>query len=204
MILEEAAFMDKGIFYSVCTPLLGMNHTALLAISTPDDEFNFYSELFQLKNEKDETLFHLISIGLACQTCLDNGLRCSHKLDKLPHWKPVERQALINKILSSNPDLADRETRGIVKTSKRNLFEKTWIAKLKERPLYVFEYSPSVIYVAIDPAGGGSMSDFAICSMAYENCRHVVQLLLLLLLPPPHIHRHMHISVLVESSTQSK
>jgi hypothetical protein len=174
VILEEAAFMDKGVFFAVCVPLLGVKHTALLAISTPDDEFNFYSELFELKKDDGQNLFHLISIGLACQTCLDNGLQCTHKLDKLPHWKPVERQALINTILASNPDLADRETRGIVKSSRRELFDKQWVHRLRERAAHVFEHTPNVVFLAIDPAGGGNMSDFAMCSMAYENARHVV------------------------------
>jgi hypothetical protein len=119
-------------------------------------------------------MFYLISIGLACTACLEAGLACSHKLDKLPHWKPVERQALINTILANNPDLADRETRGVVKSSRRDMFEKAWVKKLADRPLYSFELKPSVIFIAIDPAGGGNMSDFAMATLAYENCRHVV------------------------------
>jgi hypothetical protein len=87
VILEEAAFMDKAVFQAVCVPLLGVKDTALLAISTPDDEFNFYSELFEMKRPDGETLFLLIPIGLACQDCMEEGLQCQHKLDKLPHCK---------------------------------------------------------------------------------------------------------------------
>jgi len=36
---------------------------------------------------------------------MENGVPCNHKLDKLPHWRPIERQALMNSILASNPDL---------------------------------------------------------------------------------------------------
>lgn len=138
------------------------------------DRFNFYSELFELKRENGENLFFLIKIGLACQTCLDNGLQCKHRLDKLPHWKPVERQALINKILQSSPDLADRETRGVVKSSRRDWFEKAWIQSLRDRNPYVFEHNPHVLFMAVDPAGGGNQSDFALCTLGYENSRHVV------------------------------
>lgn len=155
VILEEAAFMDKQVFFQVCVPLLGVNHTALLAISTPDDEFNFYSELFDLKRPDGKSMFKMIKIGnsktptrmiqhscttqmmccllvdgvfvcigLACADCMDNGLQCNHKLDKLPHWKTIERQALISTILESVPELADRETRGVVKSNRRNCFDK--------------------------------------------------------------------------------
>ena len=67
--------------------------------------------------------------------------------------KTHERQALIDSILSSNPDLADRETRGIVKSNRRDCFDKEWIRLLGERPLYVFDYKPNVLYTAIDPSG---------------------------------------------------
>jgi hypothetical protein len=168
--------MDKAVFQVVCVPLLGIKHTAMLAISTPDNQFNFYSELFELKNDLGEYFFKLISIGLACKECLENGLVCNHRLDKLPHWKSFERQALIDAILSTNASLADTETRGVMKTSQMNLFDKEWIQKLGERPLYQWDYSPSVLWMAIDPAGGGNQSDFSVATLGYESCRHIVSL----------------------------
>lgn len=62
----------------------------------------------------------------------------------------------------------------MVKSSRRELFEKNWIKCLRERKPYKFDHNPDVLFVAIDPAGGGNMSDFAVCSLAYENARHVV------------------------------
>jgi hypothetical protein len=154
VILEEAAFMDKQVFFQVCVPLMGVKQTALLAISTPDDEFNFYSELFTLKRPDGKDMFYIIKIGLACDDCIEAGLSpCNHLLSKLPHWKTHERQALIDSILSSNPDLADRETRGIVKSSRRDCYEKDWVRLFGERAPYVFEYRPNVLFMAIDPSG---------------------------------------------------
>ena len=176
VILEEAAFMDKAVFQVVCVPLLSVKHTAMLAISTPDSEFGFYSELFELKKDTGESFFRLISIGLACDECLENGLVCQHKMDKLPHWKTFERQALIDAILATSADLANTETRGVVKSSKRDLFEKSWIKHFSERPPHTFLYNPSVLWVGIDPSGGGNQSDFAIATMAYSQAARVVRL----------------------------
>ena len=67
--------------------------------------------------------------------------------------KTHERQALIDAILSSDVDLANRETRGIIKTNKSECFEKKWLEELGKRVPYVWEYNPSVIYVGIDPSG---------------------------------------------------
>ena len=169
--------MSPEVFNTVCVPLIGVGMTAMLAISTPDDEFNFYTELFEMINPlTGELFFYLIKIGLACQTCLESGNPCNHQLDKLPHWKPVERQLLINQLLSSNPDLANRETRGVVQSSKRPVFDQEHIAALGRAAMYSFNYSPSVLWLAIDPAGGGSQSDFAMATMAFEDCRELVTL----------------------------
>ena len=47
--MEEAAFMALDVFFEVIVPLLEMETTALIAISTPLDGMNFYSEMFELK-----------------------------------------------------------------------------------------------------------------------------------------------------------
>ena len=44
VIMEEAAFMDTKVFYEVIVPLLEVENTALICISTPQDSMNFYSE----------------------------------------------------------------------------------------------------------------------------------------------------------------
>lgn len=38
VIMEEAAHMNPEVFRVVVSPLMGVNHTAVIAISTPDDE----------------------------------------------------------------------------------------------------------------------------------------------------------------------
>jgi hypothetical protein len=221
IILEEAAFMDPSVFQVVCVPLLGVDHTALLAISTPDSEFNFYTELFYLTNEKGEPFFSIISIGLACDECLANGLQCSHRNDKLPHWRPLERQALIQAILGNNVDLANRETRGVVQSSMRNLYDKKWIKRLLDSVPSEWTYKPDVIFIGIDPAGnghslranfilkknvsfilcvflclcdagGGNHSDFAICTMAYDGSKHVVKQLFIGVEAPKWQHARTH------------
>jgi hypothetical protein len=184
IILEEASFIDRHLFFTVCVPLMGVAHTAVLAISTPDEEMNYYSELFEMADpDTGKRVFYSIKIGLACDACLEKGAQCNHLMNKLPHWKPVERQALISKILASEPDLADREIRGVVKSSATRLFERQWILALQDRAPYVFEHSPSVIWTSIDPHGGGNKSNFGIGSLAYENARHVVTY---------HHHHHPH------------
>jgi hypothetical protein len=86
----------------------------------------------------------------------------------------MERQALVQSVLSNNLALANREIRGVVERSSRNLFERTWIAELGRRAPHDFQYQPNVLWMAIDPAGGGNCSDFAMATIGFEHARHIV------------------------------
>lgn len=162
------------------------------------DTFNYYSELFELKRPDGTDFFHTISIGLACDACMQNGLICTHKMDKLPAWKPRERQAVINDILKNYPELAATEILGMVKGCKRNAFERMWIHALRDRAPYKFEHNPNVLWMSVDPSGGGAHSDFALCTLAYANGKHVVLLFITF-----DTHFASCTPILVTSSTES-
>lgn len=93
VVLEEAAFMNPELFFQVVVPLLGVKNTAVLAISTPQDEFNYYTELMALKDEKGASLFYSIVLGLVCDACKKTGEACNHLLAMSPDWKVSARQA---------------------------------------------------------------------------------------------------------------
>src|SRR4051812_37712082 len=103
MILEEAAFMPRELFEVVCVPLMGVDHTVTLGISTPDDENNYYSELFNIKTKDGEHLFKVIPVGLACEACIASGKaeKCPHRSNVLPAWKSQEGQDLQRQLLSA-------------------------------------------------------------------------------------------------------
>jgi len=45
IILEEAAYVDQGFFYETVAPLMTIERTCFLAISTLTSEINFYTRL---------------------------------------------------------------------------------------------------------------------------------------------------------------
>jgi len=65
--------MALDVFFEVVVPLLEMETTALIAISTPLDGLNFYSEMFELKGADGKPLFNTLRVGLSCQKCQDEG-----------------------------------------------------------------------------------------------------------------------------------
>jgi hypothetical protein len=63
-------------------------------------EFNYYTELMNLKDQWGQLLFSCIQLGLTCKACADADLICNHRLTMNPHWKPPERTAKVDAIMS--------------------------------------------------------------------------------------------------------
>ena len=70
-----------------------METTALIAISTPLDGLNFYSEMFELKGADGKPLFNTLRVGLSCQKCQEDGKAesCTHMKDIIPPWKSAAK-----------------------------------------------------------------------------------------------------------------
>ena len=169
-----SVFACFAVFYEVVVPLLGVKATALLAISTPKDGFNYYSRLMELKDHLGNKLFWDIQIGLACATCLRFKRACGHFLNLLPQWKPPHLQAKQDAIYGTNPMLRDRETRGIVGGADECLFPVEYVDAFAERePLPWPAGKPHILYTAIDPSGSG-VSDYAMTTCAWIGDTPVV------------------------------
>jgi hypothetical protein len=174
--MEEAAHMDPKVFKTVVVPLFGVVNTAVLAISSPDDDQNYYSELAELKDADGGTFFQVIQIGLACQSCIDAGkaAKCKHKLNTLPPWKSAELQDRVERILANDEGLIARETKGLMASDNAPQYPVHHIDAFKKRPTHHFERNPIVLHTGIDPHGGGQGSDFGLTTIAYDNNKWVV------------------------------
>ena len=89
-----------------------METTALIAISTPLDGLNFYSEMFELKGADGKPLFNTLRVGLSCQKCQDEGKAesCSHMKDVIPPWKSAAKFDMVAAIYGDRKDLLARES----------------------------------------------------------------------------------------------
>ena len=174
IVLEEAAHINPELFFTVIAPLMGVQGTAVLGISTPNsDDDNYYSMLMDLPHPEDpnKTLFHTIAIGLACDVCVSQGCAssCTHKADLIPHWKSAARQRTLEKIMEANPLLHARENMGMRANDTHYLFRPQYIQNLRDRTPIVFPESADVVFCAVDPSGGGSQSDYAMATIARIN-----------------------------------
>jgi hypothetical protein len=171
IILEEAAHLKPALFHQVIVPLMTVDHTAFLAISSPGDTQNYYSLLTDLKNHKKEPLFLTIRIGVACDACVEaEKENCEHIPNPRPAWKTHGRHELVRSIYADNKELMQREAEGrIVSTGRVLVFPKKFVEACMDpgRRVDLAHGGPTLIHSTIDPSGGGG-SEYVIQSYCKE------------------------------------
>lgn len=187
IIIDEAAHIPTDLFYEVIVPILEMTMTALLAISTPLDEFNYYSKLVTLKDENGEPFFVTIEAGRICDDCsrlpYEVMIKCDH-VEDTAHWKNPHKLKRLKVLFEGDEARGLRELGGIAASDFTACFQKAYIEALMNAPRYVTRTRPDTIYLTVDPNGGGP-SKMAMCSGFLDGKRLVVSYLLFLVLPPP-------------------
>ena len=170
ILLEEAAFMPIKMFHEVIVPLLELETTALICISTPQDSSNFYSMMFEMVDQAGEKLFNQIQVSMVCEDCKlgPNPAGCTHMKHLLPKWKSGGKQDMVRQIYGDNAKDMLRESMGVTTNDNCALFQDEWLVKFSKRSPYAFKDTPRVVFVACDPNGGGS-SQMAIVSLYQDN-----------------------------------
>jgi len=199
IICEEAAAMDTAVFYEVVVPLLELDQTALICISTILDSFNFYSKLMELKDENGDPFFVTHTFVMACAKCQENGTpeSCTHMFNQLPPWQSARKHKKyvefsscflfdpfsflccvvfrIRAMMSDQQELLQRETMGIQSDSFGQAFKTKSIKAFRAREAYTTQQKIRHVFFSIDPSGGGE-SHFALVSAFYDRGAMVVRI----------------------------
>lgn len=170
ILLEEAAFMPIKMFHEVIVPLLELETTALICISTPQDSSNFYSMMFEMVDAAGEKLFNQIQVSMVCEDCKlgPHPEKCTHMKHLLPKWKSGGKQDMVRQIYGDNAKDMLRESMGVTTNDNCCVFQDEWLDKFSNRSPYTSLQTPRVVFVACDPNGGGS-SQMAIVSLYQDN-----------------------------------
>ena len=167
--------MDLAVFYEVIVPLLEMDKTALICISTPQDSLNFYSEMFDMKGPDGLALFRTIQVGLACEECLAKGMggECPHNTDEIPPWKSKEKFDFVKTLYGDRTDLLLRESVGTITEDQSSLFPTAWVDRFIESKENVDPNTMRYVVIACDPNGGGD-SQMALVSVVFERGKMIL------------------------------
>jgi hypothetical protein len=179
---EEAAYMDLGVFYEVIVPLMEMRGAATICISTPISSFNFYTELTELRDHRNELLFNVIKVDMVCHRCLgtDRESECQHPTGEKPEWK-LETSEKMRAIYGHRKTLLMREVMGKVADAENLAFEvRDLKAFFASSPVRDPHSAATNVFVAVDPNGGsgeesGTGSETAIVSFYFDGMNIVVR-----------------------------
>lgn len=180
--------MDTKVFYEVIVPLLEVESTALICISTPQDDMNFYSAMFDMKLPNGDPLFVTLEVSLVCDACKesDHPERCPHMTDEIRKliylfclqfnliltifiapWKSVAKFDMVKQIYGDQVDLLQRESMGVITQDLQSVFKQKYVDVMFDNNTYKLQKTPSFVFVACDPNGGGS-SQMGLVSIIIE------------------------------------
>ena len=170
IVLEEAAYIDEAVFNEVVIPLLEIEVTSVIAISTPSTEDNYYSKLRDLRTKKGAPVFTVYTAKSLCSVCAAQGKdQCEHLQVERAPWKSSGKRDIVEALYGANSSLAKRELEGTVVDDTISAYERRLVHAVFDRPrIPKRDIEPRVIYVAVDPSGGGA-SKFAMASLCLQK-----------------------------------
>lgn len=144
-----------------------MQTAALIGISTPLTDRNWFSALLQAVDEDTgELFFNVKRLGLVCKKCAKlptaEMANCTHMSDEQPPWKDASRTSKFKQLYKyDSQDRNLRENAGVIVGDDNTVFDLQKLRALfgeKTRPLFHAsrDYKPKALFVTADPDAGGA------------------------------------------------
>lgn len=182
MWMEEAAFSKQEMFLNVIVPIMEVQLTALIMISTLVDMFNWMTKLMNAKDEKGEPICNVLQQTLVCDRCMESKKpqECTHKLHEIPPYKDQRKLSVVRCIMGEHHQLLLRESMGVIGENGDTIFPIKYLKKLKEKETFKWQTSsvqaPTTVYLGCDPNAGGK-NETAMIAMVNHNGMKVVCLI---------------------------
>jgi hypothetical protein len=150
---------------------------ALIAISTIQDEDNFFNVMLDMKKEDGTPFFSSLRFFLACDDCRSKGVSsdCNHRKHDRPAWLSEEKFATLKSLYTrlGFKKLLEQEAMGSSSSTAERAFDLNLIKDLfnpsRTKPVRLRDIgNVDELFVSIDPNGGGR-SHFALCSAFYGD-----------------------------------
>lgn len=176
--------MDLAVFYEVIVPLLEVQNTTMIMISTPGNSGNFFSQLFLLKDPQTRMpLFLIVDCELVCDRCKTKRrpTDCVHMLAQVPPWKESGGVSSARQILKDHQAIMQRELFGSVADDSRVLIDRRTLEMFKAREPWRPRSDEQAMFpwcmVTLDPNSSGKIgsSETALAAMVFRNGQYYVR-----------------------------
>lgn len=177
IIIDEAAYVDPGMFWAGIAPLLGVRNSTVIGITTPSSA-GMFQTLQNLRLDDGRPLFAVETVSLVCDACRAAGKddSCTHNSAAMPSWK-TQRRGIMDALYkaSGREGIGAQENRGVLIDGRQFVFRRDGIEYLEKRePQTLHAGDAPVIVVGVDPAYDGKTSEYAMCGVTFVDGEVVV------------------------------
>lgn len=166
IIIDEAAFIKRVLFYSVILPVVMVEGCGLICISSPEGDDNWFSRLIDAKDEAGNPLVFSSMFSAVCEKCRNKSptemVKCKKIRNVMPKHKDKKKMIKYGKALSKEgfDDINLRENYGQITRSSNCAFriedlEYAFKTTVKYNGTDIPNGFIKQIICAIDPNGGG-------------------------------------------------
>jgi hypothetical protein len=190
-VIDEFALLNEQVFREGIKPLMVVQGTVMLAITTPKAR-NFVNDIAAMKNPDGSSMYNVIHKTTICSECkklptLKERVACRHV--KLPPWKNRDEQLanLEYGLKSGTLELAAQEECGLVlEDSDGYVYPSKRLNEIfdlsNESMIYYEDYIPKRIFVVCDPNADGASYTAVMSGFWAKNDKDPSQTALLVIL----------------------
>lgn len=146
------------MFYKTIVPILQLKNTSLLALSSPEGNENYYSQLLNLKDEFGNPWFKVINKRMICSECQKGDratqLACDH-VPKTEEWLSNPKFERLKALYANAKGTALQELAGMVVSDYIPCFNSDDINVTFMAPRVLTKSPPGWILIGLDPTGQG-------------------------------------------------
>lgn len=176
VIMEEMAQIDEDVMFEVVMPLLQLEVTTLIGISTITGEDNIMTRFMEMKDNNGDPLFETKRMYLMCEPCREAGVgsTCTHLLNLLPPWSSGRKRRIVSCLMKDHQAMLEREIGGFASETLK-AFDSKLVKALRTKPKWhpVGYEHQKCVFISIDPSGCGD-SDFAVASFIFLQGKFVL------------------------------
>jgi hypothetical protein len=170
LVVDEAQYAPEALILQALIPILMMNESVAVFITTPDDPDSMFMRMIGQRDPGGNLRMPVLWLGMACERCEQegNGNTCPHVWYESPAHKNPERRERLAWIYANHQDINARENLARPQARNRPSFPPDLVEDLFARPRVPHTGRQRCVFLAADPACGGE-NDFAVAAGYFDG-----------------------------------
>lgn len=156
IVCDEICFMKQATLLKAVFPVLQQNATCLLGTTTPSGSDHIVSRMITVLDDDGLPVIATVRIGKPCDECSAQRIFCTHVENAVAEGTSRKKRNKYQKLYEGGQEhIAMREFQGEIGDDSMQIFQRSWLVKLREKELTPVPASIDMLFITCDPAQGG-------------------------------------------------